>query len=67
MVPMEMLTSILDEPSNGSNNTRWLPFSLQAIKVSSSSLASPATLGVAWSAAINSWLASTSKFFCVSP
>ena len=59
--------SILDEPSNGSKITRYLPAGLPSTGSSSSSDARPATRGLSNKNFFNRSLAMTSIFFWVSP
>ena len=67
MVPMEMLTSMLLEPSSGSKHTMYLPVSLEDARLVSSSLATIAQRPLRSSTAQRISLASASSFCTSSP
>ena len=58
---------MLEEPSSGSNKTKYSPSSLQATGKSSSSLAMPLTMLILANWSLMMSLEITSNFFCVSP
>ena len=67
MVPMEMLTSMLLEPSSGSKQTMYLPVPLSTRAVSSSSLATIAHRPDRSSTVQSTSLANASSFWTSSP